>query len=168
MKYENILKWLTLAAHLSVVVGIIVVMLEMRQSRRVAEAQVSSDFIDGYNTLAGYIIEDPDTARVFYLGLYQPERLTDPEAVQFAMYLRALVNQHIRMRQLNHLGLLPDADWKFGIEQLAGFLSTPGGALFVETNEREFPDYMLEEMAPYLGKEPKFDFALGRKFEPVD
>jgi hypothetical protein len=165
MKHERIHKWLTLAANLSVVIGILVVTLEMRQSRHVAEAQVASDFIDGYNTLAGYIIEDPQTARVFILGLYKPDELDDPEAVQFAMYLRALVNQHIRMRQLNRLGLLSDTDWEFGIEQLAGFLSTPGGQVFLETNKREFPPYMLQEMEPYLGKAPKFDFALGRAFD---
>ena len=72
-----------------------------------------------------------------------------------------VVNQHLRVRRLTQLGLYSEIDYRGNLEQLAGFLSTPGGKLFVESN-RIFPSYLLEAMKPYLDRESNSDFILGR------
>ena len=87
--------------------------------------------------------------------------MTDVEAVQFAMWMRSMVNQHMRVRRLEKLGLYTRAERLPSVEQLAEFMSTPGGKQFLESNEI-FPKDLLDDIQPYLGQEPKSDFILGR------
>ena len=114
------------------------------------------------------VISDPQFAKVFIVGLYEPNQLTDVEAVQFAMWLRSLVNQHMRLRRLTLLGLYSDTERHPDVEQLAELMSTPGGKQFLESNKNIFPSYLLNDIKPYLNQEPKSDFILGRDSLPLE
>jgi hypothetical protein len=153
--------WISLGANIGVIVSILFLAFEINQSTKATTAAASDSVVDGYNTLNMAVISDPQVARVFIVGLYEPDKLTDVEAVQFAMWLRSLVNQHMRLRRLTELGLYANSERLPDVEQLAEILSTPGGKLFLQSN-KIFPKNLLEEMQPYLDQERKSDYRLGR------
>ncbi len=168
MNAEKLNSWLGVLASIGVIIGIIFLAIEVRHAGNTAQAQMIDSVADGFNTVNMAVISDPQVARVWIVGLYKPTNLSDAEAVQFAMILRALGNQFLRLMQLNDLGLLSDYDWRVATEQIAGILSTPGGRLFVESNKKEFPQPLMDDMQPYLDQEPKFDFILGRDSLPLE
>ena len=85
--------WLSLAANVGVIISLLFLAFEIDQSTKSTAAAVGDSVIDGYNTLNMPVISDPQVARIFIIGLYEPDKLTDVEAVQFAMWIRSMVNQ---------------------------------------------------------------------------
>ena len=165
MKIEKLNEWLGIAANLGVILGIVFLVIEINQSTKATAAAASDSVTSGYLELSLPIMTDTHTARIFALGLYQPESLTNEEAVQFSMYLRQLVNQHLRMRELARQGLYVEMYKGGDIQQLARMLSTPGGQLFLEGNKDVMPPDLLADLEPHLGQELKSDFTLGRNWE---
>ena len=160
---ERFNTWLTLGANIGVIVTLLFLAFEINQSTKATEAAASDSVVDGFNTLNMTIMSDPQVARTFIVGLYEPDKLTDVEAVQFAMYLRSLVNQNVRLRRLTKLGLYSDTERLPLLQQLAGMLSTPGGRLYLESNKDIFPQDLLSEIQPFLGQPLNSDFKLGRE-----
>jgi hypothetical protein len=167
MNVDKLNSWLGVLASIGVLVGIVFLAMEVRHASNATQTQMLDSVADGYNALNLAVISDPQVARVWIVGLHEPNDLSDVEAVQFAMLLRSQVNQVQRLMTLNQLELYPDSEWSLVIEQLAGMLSTLGGRLFVESNKRAFPQNLMDEMQPYLDQEPKFDFILGRDSLPL-
>ena len=166
MNAEKLSTRLAIAANFGVIVSILFLAFEINQSTKATAAAASESVISGYNALNLPIISDPQVARVFILGLYQPDALTDIEAVQFAMWLRSSVNQHMKIRELTQRGLFSEAMEGGDIQQLARMLSTPGGKIFFEGNKDIMPQELLQDIEPYLGQQLETDFTFGRDFEP--
>lgn len=161
MTTKRVNTWLSLGANLGVIVSLLFLAFEINQSTKATIAAAGDSVVDGYNNLNLSVISDPQVARVFMVGLYKPDKLTDVEAVQFAMWLRSLVNQHLRVRRLTELGLFSNTERLSDVEQLAEIMSTPGGKQFIQSN-KIFPNDLWEDMQPFLGQESKSDFILGR------
>jgi len=153
-------------ANVGVIAGIMFLAVEIDQSTKATAAAASDSVVDGYNSLNMPVITDPQVARIFIIGLYEPDRLTDVEAVQFAMWLRSQVNQHLRVKELTRRGLYSETLQGGDILQLARLLSTPGGIQYLEGNEDVIPQELLEDMRPFLGQELQSDFTLGRDSLP--
>ncbi len=168
MTTERVNTWLSLGANIGVIVSLLFLAFEINQSTKSTAAAASDSVVDGFNTLNMSVISDPQVARIFIVGLYKPDKLTDVEAVQFAMWLRSLVNHHMRLRRLTALGLFSNAERLPDVQQLAETLSTPGGKKFAESNKGVIPQELLDDMQPFLGQEPKSNFILGRDSLPVD
>ena len=165
MKKEKLNEWLAIAANFGVIVGIVFLVVELNQSTKASEAAATDSVTSGYIELSLPIITDTQVARMFALGLYQPEVLTDEEAVQFAMWLRQMVNQHSRIRELTDRGLFSETFEGGDVQQLARLLSTPGGRIFYEGNKDVMPKELLAELEPYLGQPLQSDFTLGRNWQ---
>ena len=168
MNSEKINQRLTLAANVGVLIGVIFLALEVRHASDMAQAQMADSAVAGHNELNLALVSDPQVARVFVVGLYEPSNLSDAEAVQFAAWMRAYVNQNLRLRRMNQLGFKSAEEGNDELRQLARMLSTPGGALFLESNRDVFPEYLLQEIQPFLGQVSKDDFILGRKTLPIE
>ena len=168
MNSEKINQRLTLAANVGVLIGVIFLALEVRHASDMAQAQMADSAVAGHNELNLALVSDPQVARVFVVGLYEPSNLSDAEAVQFAAWMRAYVNQNLRLRRMNQLGFKSAEEGNDELRQLARMLSTPGGELFLESNRDVFPEYLLQEIQPFLGQVSKDDFILGRKTLPIE
>ena len=160
---ERFNTWLTLGANIGVIVTLLFLAFEINQSTKATEAAASNSVVDGFNSLNMSVISDPQVARTFIVGLHEPEALSDVEAVQFAMWMRSFVNQHIRLQRLAKLRFYSEAARLPDLQQLAGMLSTPGGKLYLESNKDIFPQDLLSEIQPFLGHPLNSDFKLGRE-----
>ena len=160
---ERFNTWLTLGANIGVIVTLLFLAFEINQSTKATEAAAINSVVDGFNSLNMSVISDPQVARTFIVGLHEPEALSDVEAVQFAMWMRSFVNQHIRLQRLAKLRFYSEAARLPDLQQLAGMLSTPGGKLYLESNKDIFPQDLLSEIQPFLGHPLNSDFKLGRE-----
>jgi len=164
MKSERVKSWVSIIANLGVIASLLLLAFEINQSTKATVAAASTSVVDGYNTLNLSVMSDPQMTRVFIVGLYEPEKLTDIEAVQFAMWVRSYGNQIMRVELLSDLGLFSDTSQARGgdIRAFAHILATLGGKQYLDSNKNAFPSWLLDEIEPYLDEESTFDWMLGR------
>jgi len=125
---------LTVSANLAVVAGLVFVGVEVRNNRAAVESQIADGIAEGFIEHNLAAVTSPAVACIWSVGLHTPERLSDVQAAQFAMYFRAVFNQYIRVHALYETGLLDHDFWQFVGAQAAWAMSTPGGVLFFEGN----------------------------------
>jgi hypothetical protein len=162
MDADRFHRWLTLCANFAIIAGIIFLAMEVREARNATEMQMMDSHTDGFMSLNFSITNNSELARIFIVGLYNPDKLSDTEAIQFAMFLRAFHNQHKRSKHLNNLGLLSDSELEISTRQLAQIYSTPGGKLHYDNNSIGRSRELETALKPYMGEKIQDDYALGR------
>ncbi|MEQ9506900.1 MAG: hypothetical protein RLO80_11570 [Hyphomonas sp.] len=99
-------RWLTLGANIGVVLGLIILIVEVRQNaaltRTAMEQQKNSFLADIELSLA-----KPEMAEVWVKAIRTPEALTDPEIRMAESHLIALMLQWDHMFQMEESGLIP-------------------------------------------------------------
>jgi len=161
MDIERVGGWLNPIANVAVLIGIIFLAIEVRHAGNSAEMQMQDSLANGFNDLAIELATDPVLARLYVVGLNDPGRLTDVEAIQFGMFFRAYLNQQFRVFQLYQLGVMSEDDWVLSAEELGTMLSTPGGRQYARGNNDMSPK-LTAALKPYLGRERKWDVMMGR------
>ena len=128
-------EWVSLAANVGVIVGLVFVGLEIRNGSNAVATETVDSIVSGYNANNELVISDPDFARVFVKGHKDPSSLDEVELARFSMFLRNVVNQGERVFELYKLGVLSDEKWNLYGGGLANMLESPAGRLFLEGNE---------------------------------
>ncbi len=164
MNLNKVNHWLTLLANIGVLAGIVFLAIEIRQSGDAVTAQMQDSIADGFIALNMATINDPQVGVTWVIGLNEPERLSDAEAIRFSMLMRALFNQFIRVHGLYRTGLLEESDWALYAREAATIMSSPGGKLHWAGNEMN-PD-VRADIERYSGQEQNVDFVLGRDLVP--
>jgi hypothetical protein len=161
MKKIDLGQAFTILANVGVIIGIVFLAIEIRHASDATRLQTIESVSAGWFQLNDAIVRDPQVARVWVVGLYNPSALSDTEAIQFSMYLRMFTNQVRRVVQHHDLGLVPDIEFQTALRQLATIIETPGGRLFRE-GEPFFDLEFADRLRPYMGQERTFDLMLGR------
>jgi hypothetical protein len=137
MKKINWGQSIAILANVGVLLGIIFLAVEIRDSRIAILAQTQDSIADGFLTLNLATINDPEIGLTFQKGLCEPEELSDLEAARFSMHLRALFNQFRRIFRLYEQGLLDEQAWKLYGTEAYQFMTSPGGKWHFSVNELE-------------------------------
>ena len=111
MSETRMSRWLAVGANLAVLLGLVFVGIEVRNSRASAEAQSADGYADGFLQINLTIVGDSAVARMWDQGHRDPEELTDVEAVRVSQLMRALFNQYQRVHRLYRSDLLTDEEW---------------------------------------------------------
>ncbi len=164
MNLSKVNQWLTLLANIGVLAGIIFLAIEIRQSGDAVTAQMQDSIADGFIALNMATINDPQVGVTWVIGLNEPDRLSDAEAIRFSMLMRALFNQFIRVHGLYRTGLLEESDWALYAREAATIMSSPGGKLHWAGNEMN--SEVRADIEKYSGQEQIVDFVLGRELVP--
>jgi len=93
MDTEKLNSWFGTITNVGLLFGLVFLAVEIHHASDMGQAQMADAGVAGHNALNFAIMSDPQIARMFIVGLYEPEKLSVTEAVQFASYLRASVNQ---------------------------------------------------------------------------
>lgn len=160
MKKIHIGQSIQVLANVGVLVGLVFVGLEVRQSSTAVATQTADSIADGFIALNVTSITDPDVARFWIIGLDRPQCLSDVEAVQFSMLMRGLFNQFARVYRVYRTGQLPEREWSLFAREAAALMSTSGGQLYFQGNEMD--DGLRTELDKYRASEASVDFSLGR------
>ncbi len=167
MKLE---KWALIAEIVSgvaIVVTLVILIFEVRGNTSAVQIATIDNVTSGWVGLNQAIVSDPQVARAFIVGLYNPDALTDAEAVQFSMYLRMFANQVVRVEAHYELGLIPKSDYETALRQMAWLYDTPGGQLHKEADPA-YDQFWGEKLPPYIGLSPWSDLMLGRDTAGVE
>ena len=148
-------------SNIAVVLGIIFLAVQVREAGNASQLQTENDRAQGFNNLNITLATDPVLARIFVIGLNDPDRLTDVEAAQFSSYLRAIIDQHGQIYEQYRLGLIREDSWVYSARQAAQIYSTEGGKRFPETNDYQ-NSALMNAIRPYMGEELRSSFWLDR------
>jgi len=168
MKKIEIGQAITILANVGVIIGIVFLAIEVRNASNATRLQTIDSVSAGWFQLNDAVIRDPQVARAWTVGLYNPSALSNAEAAQFSMYLRLFQNQVLRVRMHHELGLFPRQEYEVALEQLAQLINTPGGRLFREAEKDMFDAVFAKDLQPYINQEPTFDLILGRDTTTLD
>ncbi len=164
MNLDKVNQRLALLANIGVLLGIVFLAIEIRNSSDAVTAQIQDSIADGFIALNMAIINDPQVGTNWVIGLNEPDRLSDTEAIRFSMHMRALFNQFIRVHGLYRTGLLEESEWALYAREAATIMSSPGGELHWAGNEMN-PEFRAD-IERYSGAEQNIDFVLGRELAP--
>jgi hypothetical protein len=153
---------ITILANVGVIIGIVFLAIEVRHASNATRLQTIDSVSAGWFQLNDAVIRDPQVARAWTVGLYNPSALSNAEAAQFSMYMRMFQNQVLRVRMHHKLGLFPREEYEGALQQLAQLMSTPGGRLFREAEKDLFDATFARDLQPYIDQEPVIDLILGR------
>jgi hypothetical protein len=102
--------------------------IQIRHNSASVDASTEDGVTSGFNDINNVIAADANLARIFTVGLDEPDRLTDDEAVRFSFLFSSYINQYNRLLVLNQKGTFPDDRWGMYAKELALLLATEGGA----------------------------------------
>ena len=161
MSLDKVNRWLTLLANVGVLAGIVFLALEMRHSSNAINAQTYDSIADGFITLNMATITDATVGIIWVTGLSDPASLSESEAIQFSMHMRALFNQFRRVHGLCKTGLLEDSEWALYAREAAAIMNSPGGKSHWAVNEMN--SEFRADLDRYASDESNVDFRLGRE-----
>jgi hypothetical protein len=160
MEKDRLSRWLSIGANVAVLLGLIFVALEVRETRNASIVEAAGGVADGFLQLAIPTLTDTALARTWHQGIYEPEQLSDVEVLQFSSRMRQLFNQFHRVNRLYRAGFIPESEWAIYAREAVNLMLTPGGKTHWENNEM-IPE-LREAIEPYIGQEVNFNFMLGR------
>jgi hypothetical protein len=152
---------LGVGANLAVLVGLVFVGVEVRNSRSTLQMQAADGIAEGFLSMNLAMMTDTAVARVWDQGIHAPDSLTDIEAMQFSMHLRALFNQFERIHSLYAEGLLSHDEWGLYAREALYLMETEGGRLHFAGNQLH--DEFVADLEPFRGLPRNIDLRLGRE-----
>ena len=90
MNVDGTNRWLTLIANIGVIVGLIFLALEIRQNTEVARSAVDLEITTLGTDFHLRVAENPELARAYYIGMRDPDSLTDDERMQLHYVIPAV------------------------------------------------------------------------------
>ncbi len=111
MNAEKLNSWLGVLANIGVLVGIVFLAFEIRQSTEVAISSAELDVSNMQTELHFRLAENPDLARLFAVGRQNPEQLTDVEIEQFKFLVAGMFLFMEGAYKQYRRGFLPEDGW---------------------------------------------------------
>jgi hypothetical protein len=115
---------------LAVVVTLVFLVRQMRQSASAIRAQTHDSAMRGFNELNVLVASRPDLAEMFERGQDDPELLQGTERIQFTFLLGSYLNQTEAVLRMYESRVLSDKEWHRFAAVIAQIMSTPGGQAF--------------------------------------
>jgi hypothetical protein len=134
---NKINRWLTLAANVGVLAGLVLVSLQIRQNTAITRAQIENDyFLADMQLELTMMGEDP--AASWVAAVYAPDELTARDAAVVDRYFNYGLVQVQRLQRMNELGLADD-EWVDRIDYLRWHLGNEVGRRWWEHSRDSFP-----------------------------
>lgn len=136
---DGINKWLQLAGNLGIVLGLLLVVVQLKQTADLTKTQLLYDESQRQIELETKVVGE-EGARVWAKSLTEPAQLTLEEQRIIEALLWSFVEQLRAAYMLGELGLLDDGEWKTRVRGETGFfLANPYARAwwsnFSESNE---------------------------------
>ena len=129
--------WLTLAANLAVLIGLILVAIQIKQNTEITRAQVANDwFLADMQLELAMMGENP--ALAWTKAVYVPDELTQHDAAVLDRYFNYGLVQVQRLQRMSELGLA-DNRWKDRINYLKWHLGNNVGRRWWAHSKSAFP-----------------------------
>ena len=101
---DRVTRWLTLAANIGVIVGIVFLVLEMRQNSAIATAQVRLEYAAGWRSV-DETRQDESFSELIAKSINKPNELSLSEVVQLDAYYSGVLDQMLSAQIASAAGL---------------------------------------------------------------
>jgi hypothetical protein len=122
MHTENVNKWLTLLANTGVLIGIIFLALEIRQSNRIAIASTEISIRDQFKTINELVLANDAVAELLVKAKDANAELSDVEIEKLFSYLYAHINTWMGIEVAYENGMLTDATFEITLDDVRAVL----------------------------------------------
>jgi hypothetical protein len=110
MKSEQLNRWLSLAANIGVIGGLVLVAIQINQNTRITQAQILNDYyLADMQLELAMMGESP--AESWVKAVYTPEKLTEVDAAVLDRFFNYGLVQVRRLKAMSEAGLAPP-DWE--------------------------------------------------------
>jgi len=140
-----------LVGALGVIASLIYLAVQIRQNTRSSRAatfqSTSSEVSHLYRTLAS----DSELARIFRIGLLEPQALDEDEFSRFGALLISALKGYENIFVQYHQGTVDDQTWEAWRRSILSMLELPGAAFFWELRGgvfREDFQHLVKQLAP--------------------
>lgn len=149
-RIDRLQRWLTLAANIGVLAGLLLVILEINQNTQLARAAYRSEGNVVTNQIWATVMGDR-VADVLEKSVASPGEITHSDFIVLDAYLFPSLNMIYRDYQLAQEGLYEAADWKASVDlYVHWYLANPFGKAWWEEEAREF---FPAEFATYVDRQ---------------
>ena len=111
MKLTKIADWLQIIANFGILIGLILVLMQMRQNEELQRSQIMNQYHDSYSAYeASFAGENlPD---IWEKSLLEPENLTLSEMRVLEATTYVALNRWVNLYRQSEAGILNEEDWK--------------------------------------------------------
>jgi len=117
-------RWIGVVGNLAVVIGLVVVAVELRQTSVIANGELSSEFMANWQEF-DRSRQDPSFAAVYAKSIERPDELTLTEQIQLDAHYWSAMNQLELARMLVEAGLFNHTYERILQENVRSFMTTP-------------------------------------------
>ena len=138
MNSEKVSHWLTLAANIGVIAGLVLVAIQINQNSEITKAKIANDYF-----LADMALElammGEDPAISWNKAVYEPDNLTTKDAVILDRYFNYGLVQIHRLQEMNEMGLAHEG-WQKRVDYLKWHLGNEVGRRWWEEVKSDYSD----------------------------
>jgi hypothetical protein len=125
---------------LIVMISVVYLAIQVRQSNRHAEASADVAWMDGWNQVLNGWVEDDVTIETLQAGFEDFDGLPSKQQARFQMKIGAMVNHWVLADQLKSKGLMAEKIFDEATDVVTAVLSTPGGLQYWERDAAATPN----------------------------
>ena len=138
MNSEKVSHWLTLAANIGVIAGLVLVAIQINQNVEITKAKIANDYF-----LADMALElammGEDPAHSWSKAVYEPDKLTTKDAVILDRYFNYGLVQIHRLQEMSEMGLAHEG-WQERVDYLKWHLGNEVGRRWWEQVKSDYSD----------------------------
>jgi len=154
---DKLNQWLGLVANIGVLIGVFVVVYELRQNTSVSAAQAAFEVNALVDASYRARAQDPRLARLVEDGHNSPDALEDLERLQFYAWLRADINATETVWFYYKNGQIAEEDFGGFRNAICSRLTTPGGKLYWKEEALFFAEGFRESVNVWCFKDISAD-----------
>lgn len=144
MDSEKISRWLTLAANMGVIAGLVLVAIQINQNTQITKAQIANDYF-----LADMALElammGENPAHSWNKAVYDPDALTTLDAVVLDRYFNYGLVQIHRLQEMDKMGMAHEG-WEERVDYLRWHLGNEVGKRWWEQVKDGYPEAFGSEV----------------------
>lgn len=151
MNSDKLGRWLTLAANLGVIAGLILVAVQINQNTAITKAQIANDYYLADMTLELAMMgENP--ADSFNKAIYAPDEITTADAVVLDRYFNYGMVQIQRLQKMDELGMAYEG-WRERVNYLKWHFGNEVGQRWWAQVKDGYPDEFREYVDSILAED---------------
>jgi len=138
-------RWLNVTANMGVLVGLTLVLFEMRHNQELVRVTLTNDYYTSY-IAADTVFAGENLPEVWEKALLDPENLSIKEMRIMEAQTFSPINRWINLYRLSEAGIVDEAFWKRQVNLDAGYyLGTAYGKAYWEVSKNSWTSEFLPE-----------------------
>lgn len=138
MNSEKFSRWLSLAANVGVIAGLVLVAVQINQNTQITKVQIANDyFLADMELELAMMGEDP--AHSWNKAVYAPDDLTTIDAVVLDRYFNYGLVQVLRLQEMDDMGMAPQG-WEERVDYLRWHLGNEVGRRWWEQVKDDYSE----------------------------